>query len=740
MSITPKLFRSYSKRLKLVPNKVPIEVPIYASKNDIHHLVKHDIEMCADRQVIIVSTAEDIQNIDPLALEITASYDASSKKYTYKVSLTRYEKLLFQEVHIGIVPWDFCGINPEIIYGVKGFQRNEDPFKLIYKNGKIEFWDVLGYGIFKIFPDVHDHFYVTSRLHANKIEIISLFKDIVYSRPRKDAETKAKLTVWLINKFLILQCAQHKLEGKTFTEGLVQVDPDYVKKAIEDLKFAFEHVIENLLPDTKSLQTKGLISTDQVEDFFIFTMTLRNLVALADHQKLNDEELFAALNEFKQIDTVLEITPSCVALLFYDTSKLEKVKSNLVEFNQSVCGYYTNFISREMPTFLEKGLLWRFSISFWRFIRQGLLKDMISRAYGVRLIVPIGGKEIPMQESCLRVLELPNVEVFVCDNGIAWREKFAEKPKMHKIYFKVGHISSTLDIFVQENRFLVFFIQFHRQKQVNYKTLAWVDLEQFSMTTEPVVCNTPIGFYNVATHCVKDKSLMLIEKEDREPSSQLYEVDISDVTNCKIVSKRDIEYILKQLAARANHRYKLNTIDDLPHRMKIHQVSNCMILQFILNREDGSVSQYLYCYLKQTNPSVDLVASFHKRHRDVHFLNFKKLTQTTLIFTPNSVPQIKAVVILFSKGLEFNMIVLTERNFQNVYGWRSSRSVLKHLSPAKQPEDVVNEIDRSDNSNHLLACWSATKSRLFFVDVWKHKGTLSAHLEYTLIKIKLTKH
>ena len=743
-------FASFRKAIRLRNRQKPLKIAIHVGKQDLHHLIKNDIEMCADRQAIVSSMSEDLQNIDPLSLHLLASYDSDSAKHTYKLLLYRYGILLFQDVQVCKMAWEFCGDVPKVVYGVEGLEKCHRQFKMVYKNGKIEFTDALGHGIFKILPDVQDHFYVESVDHAHRLEMVSIFNDVVHNRPRKDGEAKAKVIVWIMNKLLILENAQRKMTDRTLEESRKLVDITYVRRKTEDIKLVFESIIEGLLPDFNSLKQAAQKDSHDVEEFMIFVMVLRNIAALAENKNMEDSEFVKSLIDLTQLKMMLEIVPSCVSGIFNDAVKVKRVRDSFNQDLKEECTFYANYLKKK-SLYQESGLVWRYSIQFWRFVRKGLIGNLISRAYGIRVIVPLAGKEIPMQESCLKVLELPHTEVFVCDTGIAWREKSTSmnglggSETVNKYQYSMCTIESSRDIIYRDLSHLIVFARLTRGG-VHKKIMGWLDIETILEGPEGSP-KSPIHFsqvevHKMASYSLRKDSLMLVHQTETQGGCKMIEIDVKDLNRAMVVKEYNLKDMITRLfEKRGFHPPQLANLTVPSNNVQIFQTPDSIIMQLLLYELDGSISQHIFDFtIVQTTHDeyyIDLRSHFTMSHRNTLFLMFQKASSSTLIFSPEKIPALRSAVILFSGSIEFHMTVQrADFSFQTVYNWQSSRVVLRKMTPKRS--DTADEKDKCDKLSHLSACWSHTLSKVIFVAIWKHKQTFETQLEYLPLKISLS--
>ena len=505
----------------------------------LHHLANYKIDhVNSDSMITAKADTLDPPYIDPVGLRIDSTHNDTQTWFTYRISLTRNSDVIHQQVFESGEPWGFMAewqhdMPAEICLVLESLKKCKDAFKVQYRNGILDFQDKKGTGIFRLFSDVTEHFWVETRETALVVEIVSIFKEIVHKISRSDAEIRVKTSVSFINMLLVVQkaCSTYlKLKGN-MTEALNQIDWVYVWQCIRELDLMyytiFEHVIHMI--DKKidaKIRQSDLHTPDDNEvgnelahitSYGRFKSFLIHIHTISHCGYLEGSDMLDSLYHLQDIDDVIDSMPSLMPLLF-DSQVICRMRDKIRPMKTRVYGYYARSI-KDIKMTVSKGYVWRFSVWFMRMVRQVMLKKMIGIAHGKFSIAYISAARhgyAQSKDGCIYFDSVGSYEIRVCEKEILWYKTTCDLTNMLSMVLKTQYVPSGKNVIRVGHKLVIF----AKSSKIGYEDVSQVilvNLTPLERSEDPNVIITPVKFFKLCCFTNNHHDFLVVaETEDNQ--------------------------------------------------------------------------------------------------------------------------------------------------------------------------------------------------------------------------------
>jgi hypothetical protein len=616
-------------------------------------------------QISAVSDGPDY--LHPLELSIFGEYSDSDLLYHYRLTLMKYKAVIYDEKIACKEPWEFLTgmqwteLDSHDINVMRTLERSRDSFHLIIKNGEITFQDVFGKGFFRIYPDVTDHFWVQSVEQALEVEVVSIFQDIVHQQPRTDAEVKSKLTVALMNRFMVLQKAIETTKDRVdLKEALEVVDWQHVVLIIGELKVMYDSLLEPVM-HSADIHLSQLKDAKELIDMRMFKMLLLNLLSIIVG-KVSGETTLQKVMEYKaEIDWAMGLLPHIVAVIYFSKDPIKKIRDSLKQLRKTVLDYYVK-IHSESKYVISKAMVWRHSHTFLKIVKTRLFGQIIKRASGLVIMKDMQGTERVFSDRFVAEMNIDRSRavfyphaVMIDDKKIGW-PTMTLRSKQDICPLKFG-AAVVLDQDV-EGLSKLYWINFNTG--MSESRCSFVKRRDLSFTKRYLAILTldDLSEYSIFLYSMKG-----VKHSSIDLAAQ---IRLSEIT----------KHLPKDITPRKSIYALTQTPSDLSSRVRILNLSGLVVVQILKLSHDQNLCQHLFLFdmLSHDVPTPRSVSLF--KYPGNHFDNLlTTVGQCSLYRTPGK--PYKAMILLPSSVFPtFSLVCVYRGTFHQLLTYRSASTLL----------------------------------------------------------------
>lgn len=727
----------------------------------LHHFVSYRIASVVSRDAVIIkSQPDELDYIDPLELVVKGDYDKNSQEYIYRISLRKYQHVIQEFYERTTNPFGFIALPKVEEYHtmVTTLANAKDQYHIKLKNEMITFDDHLGYGIFRIYPDVSTIFAANSFEMATNIELTSIFKDIVREDNRNDNEARTKLIVALMNKLLTLKkCTRAAIQYKKYGKPVIEyVDWQFATEIVLELKNLYKNIIEPYMNILTPSSKGDSPSNPHFEAFKKFNSLCGNLFLIEADSLIQGEDILTKLSEYYQeISWAVDAVPQIVGHLFSNKDTPKKIRDGLKNLKSKSVDYYRKVI-KDVKTINQKGYVWRQNVYFFRMFKNQVLQYALKKAHCLQNIVRLGAPSPLNMEHTIYIAPLENNELRIERNQIQAIKHLKDRQFEVVQTLKFANVALTSsDCVKRVGNTLIMFMQktVSGYEEMFVMNCLTITPDHFAGKSILKLVPTERSFFRFTEAVLNGEKLAVMCEGSMEQGSLLQIFDVHQstldmeepgITSSAEVHVHELEKLSHVAEPKEPRTARLRRSESMIHvsqRIKFLPLpNNSLLVQLLMVFSDLKVYQQLTYLSVYKSGNVEAKVQKGYIHRAGDLQKLASVSNYTVMFEPKDLKNVRGGIVLPSKHLSFFLVLLWKNQFICVSKWRQSQSLLQswgrlmRRAYKKEEEEVVD-----DNEAHppwIISRWNSQTQELRLITSFRKTAESEISLAYRSFIIK----